>query len=231
MNTQTVRWHFIDQYDALLNQLVERIGQVADDAIKQRGQFRIVLAGGRTPEALYRRLVDLNADWNHWFIYFGDERFLPNGDPDRNDTMARTAWINHIEIPEEQVFPVPAELGLEKGARNYQQTIANIDSFDLVLLGIGEDGHTASLFPGNELGTSIDSQDVLAITNAPKPPPERISLSASRLSRSKNVWILATGEGKRAALEMWKSGIDLPVGQIMPVNGVDLYSDIPGIEQ
>ncbi|OOY46458.1 6-phosphogluconolactonase [Solemya velum gill symbiont] len=210
-----------------MNELFQQIAKVADEAIRQHGKFRIVLAGGRTPEALYKKLVHLDTDWNHWFIYFGDERCLPVDDPDRNDTMARVAWLNQVGIPPEQIFQIPAELGAEQGAIHYRQTIATVVTFHLVLLGIGEDGHTASLFPGNEIGITTDSPDVLAVMNAPKPPPERISLSASRLSRSEHVWFLATGVGKSKALKMWDSGVGLPVSAITPFNGVDLYTDRP----
>ncbi|OOZ39910.1 6-phosphogluconolactonase [Solemya elarraichensis gill symbiont] len=231
MTKQIVRRHVFEQQDALLKELFDRIGQVADDAIRQHGNFRIVLAGGRTPEALYRKLVHLDTDWEHWFIYFGDERCLPVDDPDRNDTMARSAWFNHVAIPPEKIFRIPAELGAEQGAMHYRQTIATVVNFDLVLLGIGKDGHTASLFPGNELGITTESPDVLAIKNASKQPPQRISLSASRLSRSEHVCFLATGETKSRALELWESGVDLPVSAITPVNGVDLYTDLTEKEE
>jgi 6-phosphogluconolactonase len=100
--------------------------------------------------------------------------------------------------------------------------IAGVDSFDTVLLGMGEDGHTASLFPGH---VNSSDETVHAVYNSPKPPPERVTLSAKTLSQTRQLLFLVTGEGKRDAVQQWRQGIILPVALIRPESGVDVYID------
>jgi 6-phosphogluconolactonase len=183
--------------------------------------FRIVLAGGNTPSLVYEHLCGIRSDWDRWHIYFGDERCLPRGHKDRNDRMATLAWLSHVPIPDAQVLAIPAETGAGEGAQSYAREIASVDRFDLVLLGLGEDGHTASLFPGNEIGIGGNSPDVLAVHDAPKPPPERISLSARRLSLTRRLFFLATGKGKARALSAWRRGVAIPASFISPESGVE----------
>jgi 6-phosphogluconolactonase len=123
----------------------------ANAAIAKRGRFRLVLAGGTTPTAAYRLLRDRDADWAAWHLYHGDERCLAVGDPERNSLVADEAWLHHVPVPRTQVHPIPAELGAEPAAEAYAAVVAEALPFDLVLLGIGEDGHTASLFPGRSI--------------------------------------------------------------------------------
>lgn len=215
-----------DSPDQLLDALVAAIMPVAAEAITNRNAFHIVLAGGSSPRVFYQRLCGLKTDWSKWHLYFGDERVLPNGDPGRNDIMVIQAWAGHVPIPPEQIHRIPAELGAEQGALVYRALLSTIASFDLVLLGVGEDGHTASLFPGHEWGVTTDSPDVIAVRNAPKPPVDRISLSASRLSRAENIWVIATGESKRWALEMWITGADVPIGAIQHKQAIELFTDL-----
>ena len=206
----------------------------AQRAIAARGSFRLVLAGGRTPEQAYRILRESKANWNQWAIYFGDERCLPEGDPERNSTMAAQAWLEHVPIPKVNIHRVPAELGPKQGARQYAQTVDRALPFDLVLLGLGEDGHTASLFPGT--GHHPPGQSVHAIFDAPKPPPERISLSAAALSDAAQVIVLVSGAGKRDAVRQWRSGAPLPITLIRPIAGIDVLldraaADFPDVSQ
>lgn len=193
--------------------------------IAARGVFRLVLAGGDTPRAVYARLAAARADWKQWQVYFGDERCLPPGDTRRNDSMARAAWLDRVPIPPANVHPIPAELGAETAAARYAEVLAAVGDFDLVLLGLGEDGHTASLFPGQPAGAQAGSADVLAVHAAPKPPPERVTLSAARLSRTRQAWFLVTGAGKRAALAAWREGRDIPARHIAPPGGAQLWLD------
>lgn len=225
MNPHLVRIH-PEKDEQLVERLFTEVKSLSEWALATRGSFHIVLAGGTTPKTLYSALVNLETDWSRWFVYFGDERCLPAGDAERNDQMACDTWLKLVTIPDTQIFPIPSELGATIGAIHYRQLLVSIVNFDLVLLGIGEDGHTASLFPGHELGRTTDYPDVLAVHDAPKQPSERISMSASRLSRSDNVWVIATGEGKREALEQWLSGAELPVSAIQPENGIDLYTNL-----
>ncbi len=207
----SVRWRVFPDRAALAAHAAELILANARAAIAAHGQFRLVLAGGRTPLAVYALLASAHAEWPHWHWYFGDERCLPAGDAGRNDTAIRHVWLDHIAVPPVNIHAIPAELGAQAAARQYAALLAGLGEFDLVLLGLGEDGHTASLFPGHVWGTAADSPDVLAVHDAPKPPSERVSLSAARLGRSRCVWFVIAGAGKREALVKWKSGAALPV--------------------
>ena len=170
-------------------------------AIRERGVFRLVLAGGGTPQRAYDLLADTLQDWDRWEIFWGDERCLPVEHVERNSRMS---------LPTVRRFPIPAELGAEAAAVAYAQTIREKFPFDVVMLGMGEDGHTASLFPG-----FVDDPTALTQTvfDAPKPPPERVSLSVAALQACRQQLVLVTGAGKVEALAQWRSGARLPIAQ------------------
>lgn len=216
------RWHLFDDAAGVAREAARRILKAADRAISAQGGFSIVLAGGGTPESTYRLLVDADTDWSKWQVYFGDERCLPADDADRNSVMAPTAWLDHVSIPGENIHPIPAEQGAETAASIYATLIADAAPFDLVLLGMGEDGHTASLFPGQ---IHSDSELVHAIRDAPKPPPDRVSLSRNALSDCKELLILVTGSGKQQAVTRWKQGEDLPIASIGAHDAIDILLD------
>ena len=222
MKDTSTRWHLLDDSDAVAVQTAQHMLQSASRAIAERDLFRIVLAGGRTPEAAYRLLVGADTDWSRWEIYFGDERCLPVDDAQRNSIMAARALLDSVAVPVANVHPIPAERGAEAAASEYEPVIRAALPFDLVLLGIGEDGHTASLFPGQLHPTE---QLVHAVHNAPKPPPDRVSLSARALSEAREVLILATGAGKRAAIQAWQAGEPLPIAEIGGPAPVDVLLD------
>ena len=136
--------------------------------------------------------------------------------------MAAIEWLDHVPIPKDRVHPIPAELGARAAALAYADTLRGVGEFDLVLLGLGEDGHTASLFPNHDWGTAPDAPDVLAVLDAPKPPPQRVSLSAARLSRAREVLFLVAGDSKREPIARWRAGEQLPAAAIRPAAGVDV---------
>lgn len=216
------RWHAFDDAGALAQAAAVRIGAAAHESIAARGQFHVVLAGGNTPREVYRQLVTLATDWSRWHVWFGDERCLPVGAAERNGQMARDSLLDRVAIPINQIHSIPAERGPATGARVYADQLRGIGLFDLVLLGLGEDGHTASLFPGHDWGTQADAADTIAVNDAPKPPPQRVSLSAARLSRARAVLFLVQGASKRDALMRWRAGEDIPARAIMPAAGVDV---------
>jgi len=216
------RWHAVADKLALQQMAIETILASAAQAIHERGQFHLVLAGGDTPRGIYHGLRTAETDWFAWHIYFGDERCLPPVDPARNSRMAAEVWLDRVPIPALQLHVIPAELGAVQAARMYGETLWAVDGFDLVLLGLGEDGHTASLFPDHEWGTAPGSPDTLAVLDAPKPPPQRVSLSAARLSRARQVIFLVSGESKHRAVAEWRAGKDIPARAIMPAAGVDV---------
>lgn len=217
-----VRWHPLGDCATLQQAAHNRVLEAAARAIEARSQFLLVLAGGKTPRSLYRLLRDGDTDWSRWHVYLGDERCLPPDDPDRNSRMVAEAWLDHVPVPSAQCHGPQAELGAVVAARLYAQALSSVGPFDLVLLGLGEDGHTASLFPGHDWGTADDSPDVLAILDAPKPPPQRVSLSAARLSRARAVLFLIDGAGRRDAVTRWRAGADIPARAIRPPGGVEV---------
>jgi 6-phosphogluconolactonase len=216
------RWHAVADVRALQQLAIETILDCAAQAILERGRFHIVLAGGNTPREIYHGLCTANTDWSLWHIYFSDERCLPPFDPARNSNMAAGVWLNRVPIPPLQLHVIPGELGANEAAQQYSEGLRAVGDFDLVLLGLGEDGHTASLFPGHKWGEAPGSPDTLAVFDSPKPPPQRISLSASRLSRARQVIFLVNGESKRKAVEAWRAGKDIPARAIRPAAGVDV---------
>lgn len=222
MAIQVVRWHLYPDAAALHEKAAAVICRAAAEAVARYGAFNLVLAGGTTPQAVYRMLREMPAQWDKWRIWFGDERCLPADHPERNSRMARSAWLDHVPIPAGQIHVVPAELGAPAGAAAYGEMLRNVAAFDLVLLGLGEDGHTASLFPGQQWGLEPDSPTVLAVQQAPKPPPGRISLSARRLSRARQVLVLVSGKSKCEAVARWRQGEKIPAAAIAPEGGVDV---------
>ncbi|MHB0916692.1 MAG: 6-phosphogluconolactonase [Thiobacillus sp.] len=207
-------WRVFADAGTLVAALADALCVEAETAIAARGVFHLVLAGGTTPLALYRALADRRAGDARWQAWYGDERCLPAGHPERNNVMIEAAWLAASSIPPESCRPIPAECGAVDAATRYAGWLKDVGDFDVVLLGMGEDGHTASLFPDHDWGGAPGSPDVLAIYAAPKPPPERVSLSAARLRRSRRVWFVITGSGKREALARWKSGETLPVAAV-----------------
>lgn len=222
---QVVRWHIHADADGITAAARDHIAGAARNAIAKRKAFRIVLSGGETPRRLYQCLAATDADWQAWHIYYGDERCLPAGDEQRNDRMAERAWLAGSAIPRAQIHPIPAELGADAGARAYASELAGVGDFDLVLLGLGEDGHTASLFPGRDWGMQLAAPAALAVHGASKPPPDRISLSAWRFSFARSVLVLVAGAGKADAVRRWRAGENLPIGAIMPAAAIDAFVD------
>lgn len=222
---QQIRWHPIPGGAEMDAVVAARILEAAARAVHERGRFLIVLAGGNTPRGAYEQLRTAPADWSRWHVYFGDERCVARSDDARNSRMAALAWLDQVPIPREQRHEMAAELGPVEAARLYKLTLAAVGDFDLVLLGLGDDGHTASLFPGHLLGAQSSSPDALAVFDAPKPPPQRVTLSAARFSRTRQAFFLVAGEDKRDALARWAAGEAIPAASIRPPGGVDVFVD------
>jgi len=216
------RWHYLETAEQVAEAACQQILNAAKSAISERGKFKLVLAGGGTPEKVYRLLAASDADWTNWVIYYGDERCLPADHQDRNSLMASRVLLDKVAIPANQVFTMPAEFGPEIAADRYKLAVGKAGMFDMVLLGMGEDGHTASLFPGHQ---HQQDERVHAVYNSPKPPPERVSISAKALSNTRELIFLITGANKQEAVKLWRSGADLPVATIKPENPIDIYID------
>ena len=218
--SSATRWHPFESQDDINLAAVTRILKAADEAIEKNGSFYIVLAGGSTPKAVYQLLSKENADWASWYMYHNDDRCLPVDHAERNSKMARDAWLSKVAIPENQIHDIPAELGNVEGAKAYTETLEGVRTFDLVILGLGEDGHTASLFPGQAVDNSADAVPVF---DSPKPPADRITISQSRLNDTNEVMFLVTGAGKQWAVDEWRKGTAIPATLIFGQNGADVY--------
>ena len=219
---ESPRWHVCMTAAEVRERTVAWIAAAAREAVAARGAFRLVLAGGETPRGVYEELRAIDTDWSAWQVWFSDERCLARDDPHRNSRMAEAALLSHVPIPPERVYVVRGERGAEQAAADYRAALAGAAEFDLVLLGLGEDGHTASLFPGDDWGEAPDAPDVLAVHAAPKPPAERVSLSARRLGMTRGALFLVAGAGKREAVAAWRAGGRLAASSIRPPAGVDV---------
>ncbi len=209
-NAQAVCIHI--DLDDLSLAVAQRIAELAAQAIAVRGVFHVALAGGETPRRCYEKLRGLAIDWAHVQVYFGDERCLPSANAQRNDKMVRDILLEHIDIPLDNIHAIPAELGAREAATRYAVVLEKIAPLDLVLLGMGEDGHTASLFQGNPATESAAA--AVPVFNAPKQPAERVSISMSTLNAARHKIFLVAGTGKHSALEQMLSGALLPAARV-----------------
>ncbi len=217
---QATRWHSFNSQQAINQAAIQRILQAAEEAIGKHGSFLIVLAGGTTPKSIYTMLAKAHADWTYWHVFYNDDRCLPADHAERNSKVARDVWLSHVAIPSNQIHDIPTELGPVEGAKAYAATLSGVRMFDLVILGVGEDGHTASLFPDHVIDNSAD---VVPVFDAPKPPADRVTMSQNRLNNTHEVIFLVTGAGKQGAVDNWRNGVAIPATLIMPKCGVDVY--------
>lgn len=208
-------------------------GAVADTinaAVRSRGRCSVALSGGNTPRELYRVLGTSYRDAVAWAgvdIFWGDERLVPANDPERNDRMAREMLLDQVECPVSHVHPMPTSaLSPADAARDYEQTMRRYFAdgrprFDLVLLGLGAEGHTASIFPDSP---ALDEQErwVCAV-RVPADPPMRLTLTMPVLCQASTVFVLVSGAGKsralRAALDDRSSPHTCPAAAVRPING------------
>jgi len=189
---------------AVATALLARIAEV-----QARGEVpQIGLTGGSVADELHREVARLSpgsgVDWSRVVLWWGDERWLPTGSPDRNEVQAHAAFISSVGADPRNVHAMPSSdsgLSLADAALAYSATIREFGArfFEVLMLGIGPDGHVASLFPGHPAAEVTDAIAV-PVEGSPKPPPERISLTFEAMDRSNAVWFVAAGEDKAAAV-------------------------------
>src|SRR5581483_1639405 len=217
-----------------VNELSLRAAEAAVKTINQsvqtNGRFSVALAGGNTPRTLYRLLSSELRDqipWTKVHVFWGDERYVPIGDPRSNYRMARENLLDRVPIPAANVHMMPTSLSdPEAAAREYEETLRSYFSggwprFDLVLLGLGAEGHTASLFPGSP--ALEETRRWVVTVKAPTEPPLRLTLTLPVLTQAANVYFLVTGSNKAQALHHVLNGAPDPNNY--PASGVRL---IPG---
>ena len=186
----------------------ERIARVAREAVGGRGRCALAFSGGATPWRAFRTLSKEDVPWDRVHLFQVDERVAPSADPDRNFFRLKEALIDHIAIPSANVHPMPVEEeGLDEGARRYESILRQIAGtppvLDLVQLGLGEDGHTASLFPGDAALQVIDAD---VAVSGPHKGRRRMTLTYPAIDRSRCILWLVTGAGKAVPLERLLAG-------------------------
>jgi 6-phosphogluconolactonase len=185
--------------------LSDWISQRLNQTIEKNGRATLSLAGGSTPKVVYETLAKANLPWAQLHIFWGDERYVPPTDPASNEGMVRKAWLDHVNIPATNVHPWPTLVGSpERCATDYQQQLIDFfglqsgefPSFDLVLLGMGEDGHTASLFPYD---AALQAEGLTAVGSKGGEP--RLTLTAATINQAHCVAFVVTGAAKQGALQ------------------------------
>jgi 6-phosphogluconolactonase len=211
---------------ALVAAAGDRLVAAIADAIGQRGRALIVLTGGGTGTGLLKRVREQadGIDWSKVHLFWGDDRFVPADDDERNEKQAREALIDHVDIPAANVHamaPSGGEFGddLDAAAQAYEQVLAaNAEEgqpepdFDVHLLGMGGEGHINSLFPDTP-AVRESSRLVIGVTDSPKPPPRRITLTLPAVQRSREVWLVVSGDAKADAVAAAIGGaspVDVP---------------------
>ena len=179
-------------------------------SLSQQASCHVILPGGNTPSVCLAQLAQQELPWEkiHW--YPGDERCVAVGDKERNDVMLQAHLWSKLDKP--NIHCIPAELGAEQGAAEFAKSIKAIRAFDIAFLGLGEDGHTASLFPENP--ALEDKRSVVPVFNSPKPPPQRVSLGLTTLQQTRVRIVLAGGNGKAEIIKRIKANEDLPVNRL-----------------
>jgi 6-phosphogluconolactonase len=189
-----------------------------NDARMRESEVHIAVAGGATPRRAYELLATMQGTWSHVHLWLGDERMVPADHPDSNQRMVEEALVSRLRGDKPMVHEVRGHLQPEDAAWLYgcavERAMGEKPVFDLVLLGLGEDGHTASLFPGDPVA-ECEVAPVLPIRGAPKPPPERITLSMPVLRRARFTLLLATGAAKREPLARVRAGdLEIPAARL-----------------
>jgi 6-phosphogluconolactonase len=209
-----------------------RIAVAIDQARSERGVAHIALAGGTTPRRVYEILGPLLADWASVHLWFGDERAVAADDPDSNFRLVSESLLAVADIPEEHVHRIVGEWPPEEAAETYAAELVRlvplsdtgIPVLDVAFLGMGEDGHTASLFPGDPL-LGVSRRFVRAV-RAPKPPPDRVTLTIDVLYAARQAIVLATGAGKKDAVSAVLRGPDASVpASLLPIRTTTLIVD------
>ena len=204
------KWFVYKEFDHAAKAAADFIALKIETFIQQNNICHVALPGGNTPKYCFTYLADKKLPWNkiHW--YLGDERCVPKGHAQRNDVMLEKYFWS--KITDTHIYRMPTEKGADEAAAAYRNVIAGFDHFDIAFLGLGEDGHTASLFPAN--AALDDTRSVIPVYNSPKPPSERVSLSMETLKRTLIRVVLSGGNEKASIIARIKSGEALPINSL-----------------
>ncbi len=214
---------------AVAARFIARIRTLLND----QDEVTVVLTGGSIGVAVLAAVNASSArdsvDWPRVNVWWGDERWLPSGNPERNDHQAATALLDHVALSPERIHPFPASdqgIGLDQAASRYAGELGGaapagkaLPRLDILFLGVGADGHIASLFP-EQPGIRIADATVIAVTNAPKPPPERLSLTLPAITSADRVWLTLVGPDKASALGLALAGVNVNEVPVAGASGV-----------
>lgn len=192
----------------------EAIVARVSELLAEQDAVNLVVTGGTVGILTLAKLRDLKLDYSRVHIWWGDERFVEKQSADRNELQARNALLNHVEIPASNLHPFPASdegQSLDEAAASFREVVRGV-RFDILLLGIGPDGHVASLFPGHDAAGEL----VVAEHDSPKPPPQRLSLSYDAINSAREVWFTVAGADKQDAVSVafGDQPESLPVGRV-----------------
>jgi 6-phosphogluconolactonase len=216
--------------EALAREAALRFSDLAQEAVEHRGRFSVALSGGSTPGSLYRLLAAPpyrdQIPWQDVYLFWGDERCVPPSDPASNYRLAEETLIRHVPLPTDNLFRIRGELPPESAARNYDRVLQDFfcgprPRFDLVLLGLGSNGHTASLFPGS---SSLDVVEQLAVpveAHYQNRPAHRVTLTLPAINTARQVLFLVQGEDKAEIVQAVLKGPEasLPAQRVRPGAG------------
>ena len=199
----------------------------AREAIAARGLFRMALAGGNTPAVVYAELAKSDLPWEKVQLTFGDERCVPPDHADSNFRMAKESLFDQVTIPAGNVFRIRGEIDFTQAALDYEEKLAAVAArfgearyaHDLILLGMGPDGHTASLFPGSP-ALEEKVRNVIPATG-PKPPPQRITMTFPLINAARRICFLINDPSKQPIIDEIRSGLSsYPAGMVRPSTGL-----------
>jgi 6-phosphogluconolactonase len=196
------RVRVFEDAEAVAQHAADTVAAAIDDARREGRELHIALAGGTTPQRAYERLATVEGSWAHVHLWLGDERCVPQDDPEANVRMVRESLLAGARGGAPVLHAVPSPEVPEDAAWRYGlEVLEHVPDgvFDIVLLGMGPDGHTCSLFPGHPV-LAVREAPVAPVRDSPKPPPERVTLTLPVLRRARLTLLLATGESKRDAL-------------------------------
>lgn len=230
MSSGTPQIHVLPSGDEIQKEIADRIVKIANESISDHSFFTLGLSGGSVAKYVSLGLKDRpDINWSKWIVLFCDERFVPFESEDNTSSVYKRDLFDHVSLlPENTLVINPSLPTVQDAAVDYTEKIRKVypndplPSFDLLLLGMGPDGHTCSLFPSHPL-LKEKEKIVAPISDSPKPPPCRITLTFPVLNNAKNVFVISTGEGKagavRACLEPPQGVEPLPAGMVRPTGG------------
>ncbi|KAH8100562.1 hypothetical protein BXZ70DRAFT_937853 [Cristinia sonorae] len=221
--------------DELVESLAQFIIQAQKESIEKKGKFTVAISGGSLPKQLNGLIGKRGIKWDKWQVFYADERIVPLDHEDSNHRLCTEELFSKVPIPQQNIHTIDYSLASdpEDLADAYEKELihefANKDSarfpvFDLILLGVGPDGHTASLFPGHEL-LSEEDRWVAEIVDSPKPPPQRITLTFPVLNHASRVAFVASGAGKADTLKevLDTPEVGLPASRVRPLSPGQVY--------